>query len=121
MTDGHNSNAKLRGYIEEIDHYDDALDTMRGEYMNECKGPRTAIKEIMQTAKDNDVNMVAFKILLKEHREWRRHEKRLAEIDMVDKASYESMVAALGEFGATPLGESALKRAKQKDEARVGA
>lgn len=119
MNDG--SNTQVAGFLSEIDRHDDELDSMRGEYMNECKRPREAIKEILTAAKDAGFNPVAFRTLLKEHRDMRAHEKRLALLDLVDKASYESMVASLGDLAATPLGASALKRAKAKDEARPSA
>lgn len=117
--DGHNS--KIADYFAEIDLFDDEIDRLRGTYLERCKGPREAIREILQSVKDADLNVIAFKILLREHRELRRHEKRVAELDLVDKSDYESMAAALGDFGATPLGDAALKKAKKKDEARVGA
>jgi hypothetical protein len=117
MTDGNNGGplGGLQGYLDEIDLQDDELDRLRGAYMEECKGPREHIKEILTSVKEAGLNMVAFRVTLKEHRDLRRHERRVAELDLADKADYESMVTALGEFGATPLGGAALKRAKEKD------
>src|SRR4029434_8584703 len=96
--------------------------SLKGEYMEECKGPRAAIAEIMQRAKDSDLDMPAFKTLLKEHRDMRVHEKRLADLDLVQQSRYAEMIAALGDFGAMPLGDAALKKTKPKakDEARSG-
>jgi hypothetical protein len=123
MTDAGNGGplSGLKGYLEEIDRVDDELDSLRGSYMEECKGPRERIKEILTSAKEAGCNMVAFRVLLKEHRDMRQHEKRVAQLDIVDKSEYETMIAKLGDYGATPLGSAALKRAKEKDEARAGA
>jgi uncharacterized protein (UPF0335 family) len=112
-----NSNKQLQGYLDEIDRYDDELDSIRGRYMEECKGPRDAIKEIIVSAKDAGHNPVAFRELLKTHRADRAEEKRIAKMDLADRADYDTMLAAFGEFGDTPLGAAALEKAKQSEEA----
>jgi hypothetical protein len=123
MSDGGNGDALtgLQGYLNEIDRLDDELDSLRARYMQQCKDPRAQIKEILISAKEAGLNPVSFRTLLKEHRDLRRHEKCVAELDIADRADYETMVTKLGDFGATPLGQSALKRAKKQDEARAGA
>jgi hypothetical protein len=118
MADGTNGGPMtgLAGYLSEIDRQDDELDRLRSEYMNECKGPRSHIKDIMASAKEADVNMKAFRELLSRHRADRRHEKRIAALEADDQASYEEMEAALGDFGATPLGGAALAKAKAGED-----
>lgn len=120
MADGNNGDALngLQGYLDEIDLLDDELDSLRSEYLEQCKGPRGQVKEILESAKESGVNMISFRTLLKEHRDLRRHERRVADLDIADKADYQTMLMKLGEFAATPLGGAALKRAKEKDEAR---
>jgi hypothetical protein len=108
--------AGLQGYLSEIDRQDDELDHLRGSYMNDCKGPREAIKEIMASAREAGVNMKAFRELLAEHRSQRRHEKRLAAFEPEDLDSYDAMEAALGEFRTTPLGGAALDRVKPRKD-----
>lgn len=118
MVDGNGGPlAGLKGYLTEIDVQDDELESLRSEYMNSCKAPRQAIKEIKASAKEAGVNMKAFAEILTEHRETRAHEKRLAALEPDDFASYEEMERVLGDFGSTPLGDSALQRAKHNEEA----
>jgi uncharacterized protein (UPF0335 family) len=107
--------AGLQGYLSEIDRQDDELDSLRGQYMSDCKGPRAAIKDIMASAREAGINMKAFRELLAEHRSQRRHEKRLAALEPEDLDSYDQMEQALGEFRTTPLGGAALERAKQRE------
>ena len=110
------SKEKLEGYLSEIDRYDDELASLRGSYMEECKAPRARIKEIITTAKDAGVNAVAFRNALKAHRDERAQEKRIAALDMVDRADYETIMEALGAYADTELGQAALARAKAQDE-----
>jgi hypothetical protein len=105
----------LEGYLKEIDSQDDELDTLRAEYMNACKGPRSIIKDIMGSAREAELNMKAFRTLVHKHRAERRHEKRLAGLDLVDQSAFHEMVDALGEFADTPLGNAAVQRAKTED------
>ena len=56
---------KLNGYLAEIALVDDELLTLKGEYMQACKGPRSKIKDILAAAKeDGELNMVAFREIL---------------------------------------------------------
>jgi F0F1-type ATP synthase membrane subunit b/b' len=100
----------LQGYLQEISKQDDELDTLRGSYMAECKGPRGAIKEIMDSAREAGVNMKAFRELLTKHRADRRHEKRVAGMEADDAAALDEMIASLGDFVDTPLGGAAVAR-----------
>lgn len=106
----------LKGYLSEIDLQDDELDRLRSDYMNLCKGPRQAIREIKASAREAGINMKSFAVVLAEHRDIRRHDKRVAGLELDDQASYEEMAAALGDFGSTGLGAAALARAKPEEE-----
>jgi len=105
------SKEKLEGYLSEIDRQDDELASLKGSYMESCRGPRAQIKEIIAAAKDAGVNPVAFRNALKAHRDERAQEKRVADLDMADRADYETIMAALGAYADTELGQAALKTA----------
>jgi uncharacterized protein (UPF0335 family) len=107
---------KLEGYLQEIDFADNELDTLRGEYMQKCKGPRSQIKDIMSTVKEDGVNVKAFRAVLADHRSERKQQKLVAGLEADDAQDYEAMLDALGAFSDTPLGEAALSRAKPANE-----
>jgi hypothetical protein len=119
QTNGYDAD-KLNGYLDQIADVDDELQSMKGEYMQRCKGPRAKIKEILATAKEAGINMVAFREVLAKHRDERKQERRIADLEADDASAYELMLTALGEFGDTPLGQAALDRAKQGDETLGG-
>jgi uncharacterized protein (UPF0335 family) len=99
--------AGLRGYLDEIDRQDDELATLKADYMNSCKQPRSVIREIVESAKEAGLNMKAFREILRAHRVERGLDKRLEALDMADLADFKSMEDALGDFIDTPLGQAA--------------
>jgi len=107
---------KLRGFLAEIDIYDDELETLRGEYMEACQSARDGIKEIKKAVKEEGVNPVAFRELLTTHRAERAEQKRLAAMNPEDRDDFEAMQVALGAYADTPLGQAALRRAKPQQE-----
>jgi uncharacterized protein (UPF0335 family) len=106
---------QLKGYIKEIDHEQDSIDTFQDEYAESCKPHREQIAAILETAKNAGINMKAFRTVLAEHNAERKHKRRVAKLDMMDKADYELMAEALGDYGSTPLGSAALERAKGQE------
>jgi uncharacterized protein (UPF0335 family) len=116
MTDGNGGPlAGLQGYLTEIDRQDDELATLRAEYMNECKGPRGHIKDILTSAREAGVNMKAFREILSKHRDDRRHEARVAALEYDDEAAFNEMVVKLGDFIHTPLGSAAAAKVRPLD------
>jgi hypothetical protein len=113
-------NDHLQRYLEVIDGADDELASLRGSYMSQCKGPRATIKEIKGEAREAGVNMKAFGAVLKDHREERARQKRVAALEAEDADSYEAMREQLGEFASTPLGEAALGRKKRTRGSKEG-
>jgi hypothetical protein len=111
---------QLQSYLDEVAEQDDALLSLKSDYMNACKGPRSKIKDILARAKEADINMVAFREVLAKHRDVREQERRIADLEDDDRSAFELMLDALGEFGNTPLGQAALDRAKQSDETLGG-
>jgi len=119
MADGNGGPlAGLKGYLTEIDRCDDQLDTLRAEYMNDCKPVRGEIADICASAKESGLNMKSFRAILRKHRADRRHDKHLGKLDLADLSDYKSMEEALGDFIDTPLGQAAAARAAVEVPAR---
>jgi uncharacterized protein (UPF0335 family) len=118
MADGSNGfdPEQLNKYLSELDAADDKLLSLKLEHLNNCKAPRARIKNLMKEARGAGLNMEAFRAVVAKHRSDRKIEQRLSELEADDAADYEEMLHALGEFGDTPLGEAALKRARPQDE-----
>jgi hypothetical protein len=106
---------QLKGYLAEIDVAQSEIDSLRDDYVESCRPHREQIKAIKEVAKDAGVNMEAFNVLLGEHNAERRHKQRVAKLDLMDRADYEEMAQALGDFGSTPLGTVTLERAKAQE------
>jgi hypothetical protein len=115
---------ELRTYLAEIDTEYDELDSLLGAYRESCKGPRGRIASIKAKVKKDGVNPLAFNELVQKRQAERRHQKRLAALDLADKADFEAMEEALGDFKDTPLGVAALDASKRVSDpaalARVG-
>jgi hypothetical protein len=105
---------QLDKYLREIDKADDKLIALKIDHMEQCKGPRGRIRNIMKEARESGVNMPALSTVIAAHRAERKIEQRIAELEADDAADYEAMQEALGEFGDTDLGKAALRRAKPK-------
>jgi DUF1009 family protein len=105
---------QLDKYLREIDKADDRLIKLKVEHMDACKGPRGQIRNIMKEARERGVNMEALRTIVAKHRAERKIEQRIDELEADDHNDYESMLEALGEFGATDLGQAALRKAKPK-------
>ena len=112
-TNGYSSNL-VKCLIVEIDTQDDELASFARAYMEDCKGPRAAIKEIKGRAREEGINPVAFNELLAQHRTARAEQKRLAAMEPDDRDAFNLLEQALGEFVDTPLGAAAMNRAKPK-------
>jgi hypothetical protein len=107
-------NSELRSYLNAIDGHDDELASLRGTYMNACKSPHEAIREVLTSAREAGVNMKALRVLLKGHRNDRKQAARVAELETDDAAAHAEMIEALGEFADTPLGSAAVEGAKPR-------
>ena len=107
----------LAKYLGEIDKADDELLSLKIEHMLACKPLRAKIKGVMKQARGDGLNMAAFRTVVADHRSKRKINERIAELEQDDRADFEEMQRALGDYGSTPLGEAALKRARPQDEA----
>lgn len=109
------TNNIIEDLLKKISKQHDELDTLRGEYMAECKGPRGRIRDLMGTAKENDLDMPAFRELVREHLDERKKQRRLAELEGDTRAALDDMIAALGPFADTELGAAAVRRVQDED------
>jgi uncharacterized protein (UPF0335 family) len=115
-SNGFNSE-QLTAYLDEIDAADEELLRLAGEHKSACKPLRARIRNVMTQARDEGVNMTAFRTVVADHRSKRKIDDRIAALEQDDRADFEEMKRALGEFGDTPLGAHALERARPQDEA----
>lgn len=94
--------------VERIENLIEELEKMNGEYMSACKGVRSEIKAIYKDAKGNNLPIRALRQLVK-YRELERKQAALADdLEEQDADDFETLVAALGGFADTPLGQAAL-------------
>ena len=94
-------------FVERIENVMGDLASLKGTYMNECKGFREDIKEIVDEAKDAGVPKKALKGIVK-YREMERKQAALADGMKPDDAdAFETLVAALGQLDGIPLAEAA--------------
>jgi hypothetical protein len=110
-TNGYDAD-KLKKYLDPIEREQDKLDALKIDHLNSCKGPRERIKKVIKAAREDDINIEAFRILLQKRMAERKHAKRVAELEEDDADAYGLMEQALGEYGTTPLGQAALSRAR---------
>jgi len=107
---------QLNQYLGEIDKADDRLLELKSQHMLACKTPRAKIRETMKAAKEAGLNMAAFRTVVAEHRSQRKIEEKIAALEADDAQDFELMREALGDYGSTPLGEAALKKARPQGE-----
>jgi uncharacterized protein (UPF0335 family) len=94
----------------EIERHFATLESMRGEYMNECKQVRELISECYDRAKDAGLPKKAMKAVIKTRQLQKKIEglrEDLAE-DGLDE-DYDTIRLALGDLADLPLGAAALK------------
>lgn len=114
MADGTNgpTGADLERYLQQIDDADDELLALKSNHMNDCKAPRSQIREVLKTVKEAGVSLTAFRVILQKHRADRKVAARLAELEHDDRAEFDTLISSLGDFGSLPLGASAIERAR---------
>lgn len=104
--------AVTESMLKEIDDLDAQLASLKGEYMNACKGPRGDIADIFKAAKDKGLPMRAFRALVKNRRLDKKMAANVERLEDDDQANYDALVVGLGDFVDLPLGHAALRRAR---------
>jgi len=109
--------AQLEALLGEIDDADMRLASLKGEYMQSCKGPRGDITAVFERAKEAGMPMRAFRALVKNRRLGKKQQSNVDRLEDDDRAEYAQLADA---FGAdTPFGEYAARRANPQHEAAV--
>jgi uncharacterized protein (UPF0335 family) len=100
---------RAKPFIERVENVMKDLESLKGQYMLECKELRSDIKEIYVEAKDADLSVKALKKTVK-YRELERKQSELGDgLEDRDAVDYEALILALGE-----LGQAAADRAGHK-------
>lgn len=113
---GNGYGEQIQSFLDRIGALDDELLSLRASYMNECKGPRGRIRDVLLEVRESSINTRAFRELLQQHRDERRRQARVDALEADDRDAYDVLIDALGPFAATPLGQAALDRAKPRQE-----
>jgi len=95
-------------FLKRIETLHGDLGSLRGTYMSDCKSVREDIKTVIAEAKDKGVPSKALKQLVKYRELERKQEALAANLDIDETATFETLVAALGDLASTELGKAAL-------------
>lgn len=109
--------AQLQALLGEIDDADMRLASLKGEYMQSCKGPRSDITSVFERAKEAGIPMRAFRTFVKNHRLSKQSDANVAKLEDDDRAEYAQLSDAFGPD--TPFGQYAARRANPQHEAAV--
>jgi len=99
-------------FIARVENLHDDLKSMKGTYMNECKGVREDIKEVYSEAKEAGIPVKALKAEIKTRQLDRRKEEIKAGLDIDEMSAFEQLQEALGGLADLPLGKQALEQAQ---------
>jgi hypothetical protein len=108
--------AQIRKIFKDIDEADAELDALKSAYMTKCKRPRKKIRDARKHAKGLDIDMAAFAVAITNRRAGRRIEARRRELEPGEISALDAILAALGDYATTDLGNAALRRATAADE-----
>jgi hypothetical protein len=112
--------ATLERLLTDIDNADDALASLRGEYMASCKGPRADIKAAKDKARDANIPTAAFNTLIKNRRLTKQQRANVDALEADQQGELVMLEDALGDFLDSPLGQAALRRERpQQNEAAL--
>jgi hypothetical protein len=108
--------AQLEALLGEIDDADSRLASLKGEYMQACKGPRDDISTVFERAREAGIAIRAFRTLVKNRRLDHKAKANIDRLEDDDRAEYGQLAEA---FGDTPFGQYAARRANPQQEAAV--
>lgn len=106
-------------YLQRIEALNADLETERGTYMQRARSLRDDIKEVISEAKEKDsVPVKALKGLVR-YRELEKKQKAIGDgLDIDEASTFEQLLEALGDFGATELGQATLDLAKAREKGK---
>jgi len=110
----------VENLLREVDECDRELASFKGEYMQNCQGPREEIEEIKKRAKEAGISPRVFGALVKNRRLDKQQQNNVAKLEADDQDTYDRICSDLGDFVNLPLGQAALSRARpQQHEAAL--
>jgi uncharacterized protein (UPF0335 family) len=105
---------QLEGFLSEIDDADARLASLKGEYMQSCKGVREDISAVYDRVKDAGVPQRAFKTIVKNRRLNRQIDANVQRLELDAQADYDKLCEDLGDYIDLPLGRAAADRARPR-------
>lgn len=102
----------LQSTVRSIERCATELLSERGSYMQRCRTIREEITGIYDSAKEAGIPRKELRALIKTRELERKIEETRLALEADEQATFEVLVASLGEFANTPLGDAALKRAQ---------
>jgi hypothetical protein len=115
--------------VEDVQGAVDGIEKLYGDllsekmaYMSRCKIIRKMVADKYDHASDQGISKKLLKTKIKERGFIKKIEGLTADLEADEKSEYQMLSEKLGEFGDTPLGAAALKKADGKDSsAHAGA
>jgi uncharacterized protein (UPF0335 family) len=99
-------------YVQRIEQLHDDIATLQAENAERCQNIREDIKEVYHDARAAGLAPKPLKALIKVRELSRKAHAVRKKLDLDQRAEFEQLVEALGEFAETPLGEAALSAAE---------
>jgi uncharacterized protein (UPF0335 family) len=103
--------AIANSFIERCERLYSGIDTLKGEFMQQCKTVHDDVKEVLKEAKNAGIPKKAMKSVLKQRKLERDIEDIRTDLEGDDQDSFDQLVVALGKFAETDLGAAAASRA----------
>lgn len=101
----------IEGFIKRFRALDAKADSIMGKAKQEVKSLREDQREILEEAKNKDVNVRALRAAIKQQRLAEKIEAVRDNLDEEDRDDLDSIKSSLGWLADTPLGEAAMMTA----------
>lgn len=101
---------KTKGYADRIETLLADLESLKGEYMAECKSLREDVKSVLEEAKAAGIDPKALKAVVDTRAAEKRAERIRLGLKTETQEVFDAIRVALGDYADTPLGEAALRR-----------
>lgn len=107
---------QVRAIVGKIEKCFTDLLSERGAYMQRCRGIREGITAAYDDAKGAGIPKKELRVLVKKRELERKIEDSVRALEADERANYQMLLDAFGDFGETPLGAATLDRAKPKGD-----
>jgi len=99
-------------YVQRIEQLHDDIATLQAENAERCQNIREDVKEVYHDVFEAGLAPKPLKALIKVRELSRKAHAVRKKLDLDQRAEFEQLVEALGEFAETPLGEAAVLAAE---------